>query len=109
MTEEEINQTTESKARKVARRILGHENTVLGLILIVLISIFAVLTKGGNLTQRNVLGVLVQSSVRGIAAMGQTFVILTGGIDLSQGSIALLTMAMAGEYMQGRVGIQPTA
>ena len=109
MTEEEKDQPTKSKAREVARRILGHENAVLGLILIVLIAVFAGLTKGGNLTQRNVLGVLVQSSVRGIAAMGQTFVILTGGIDLSQGSIALLTMAMAGEYMQGRAGLQPTA
>jgi len=109
MMEEERGNPNKSKAREIARRILGHENAVLGLILIVLISIFAVLTKGGNLTQRNMLGVLVQSSVRGIAAMGQTFVILTGGIDLSQGSIALLTMAMAGEYMQGRVGIQATA
>ena len=109
MTEEEKDQPTKSKARKVARHIISNENAVLGLILVVLVAIFAVLSKGMNLTQRNVLGVLVQSSVRGIAAMGQTFVILTGGIDLSQGSIALLTMAMAGEYMQGRVGLQPTA
>ena len=109
MTEEEKDQPTKSKARKVARHIISNENAVLGLILVVLVAIFAVLSKGMNLTQRNVLGVLVQSSVRGIAAMGQTFVILTGGIDLSQGSIALLTMAMAGEYMQGRVGLQPAA
>ena len=108
MTEEEMKQTTESKARKVARRIFRHENAVLGLILIVLIVVFAVLTKGLNLRQRNVVGILVQSSVRGIAAMGQTFVILTGGIDLSQGSIALLTMGMAATYMEGKVGNLPT-
>ena len=109
MTEEERDQPAKSKAREVARHIIGNENAVLGLILIILIAIFAGLTKGLNLTQRNVLGVLVQSSIRGIAAMGQTFVILTGGIDLSVGSLALLAMALAGEYMQGKVGLPPTA
>jgi ribose/xylose/arabinose/galactoside ABC-type transport system permease subunit len=108
MTEEE-RVKPESRARRIARRVMANENSVLGLILIVLIAIFAGLTSGLNLTQRNVLGVLVQSSVRGIAAMGQTFVILTGGIDLSVGSIALLTMGMAAMYMQGKVGYGPTA
>jgi ribose transport system permease protein len=108
MTEEE-RVKPKSRARQIARRIMANENSVLGLILIVLIAIFAGLTSGLNLTQRNVLGVLVQSSVRGIAAMGQTFVILTGGIDLSVGSIALLTMGMAAMYMQGKVGYGPTA
>jgi ribose transport system permease protein len=108
MTEEE-RVKPKSRARRIARRVMANENSVLGLILIVLIAIFAGLTSGLNLTQRNVLGVLVQSSVRGIAAMGQTFVILTGGIDLSVGSIALLTMGMAAMYMQGKVGYGPTA
>ncbi|MBN1862225.1 MAG: ABC transporter permease [Dehalococcoidales bacterium] len=109
MTEEERSQLTESKAKRIVRRIMANENSVLGLILIVLIAVFAGLTHGLNLTQRNVLGVLVQSSVRGIAAMGQTFVILTGGIDLSIGSIALLTMGLAATYMEGKVGHGPTA
>ncbi|MCK4795436.1 MAG: ABC transporter permease, partial [Desulfobacteraceae bacterium] len=102
MTEEERNQPTKSKARKVARHIVTNENAVLGLILVVLVAIFAFLTKGHIVTQRNVLGVLVQSSVRGIAAMGQTFVILTGGIDLSVGSVALLAMALSATFMQGK-------
>ena len=109
MTEEERNQPTKSKARKVARHIVTNENAVLGLILVVLVAIFAFLTKGHIVTQRNVLGVLVQSSVRGIAAMGQTFVILTGGIDLAVGSIALLAMALSATFMQGKLGPLPAA
>jgi len=96
-------------ARDIVRRIFRNENAVLGGILVVLIAIFAVLTKGHIVTRKNVLGVLVQSSIKGIGAMGQTFVILTGGIDLSVGSVALLTMALAATFMQGKVGYLPTA
>ena len=109
MTEIEVRaKSYKDTARDIARRIFRNENAVLGAILVVLIAIFAVLTKGHVITRKNVLGVLVQSSVRGIAAMGQTFVILTGGIDLSVGSVALLVMALAATFMQGKVGLQPT-
>jgi ribose transport system permease protein len=101
-------QPVKSKAREIAQHIIRNENAVLGLILVVLIVAFAVMTKGFVITRKNVLGVLVQSSVRGIAAMGQTFVILTGGIDLSIGSLALMTMALAGTFMRGKVGLLPT-
>ena len=40
------------------------------------------------LTQTNIFNILDQSVVIGIVAIGMTFVILTGGIDLSVGSVA---------------------
>ena len=54
--------------------------------LILLILILSVLTNG-LLTSSNMINVLSQSAVVGIAAIGATFVILTGGIDLSTGSV----------------------
>ena len=42
------------------------------------------------LTPRNIGNVLRQASINGILAIGQTFVILTGGIDLSVGSLLAL-------------------
>jgi len=42
------------------------------------------------LTRQNILNVLRQSSINGILAVGMTFVILTGGIDLSVGSVVAL-------------------
>ena len=108
MTEAERAKSYKDKAKDIARRIIRNENAALGLILVALVAVFTVLTKGHIVTQKNVLGVLVQSSVRGIAATGQTFVILTGGIDLSVGSVALLSMALAATFMQGKVGPLPT-
>ena len=43
------------------------------------------------LTERNVFNILDQSVVIGIVAVGMTFVILTGGIDLSVGAVFGLT------------------
>lgn len=47
------------------------------------------------LTTGNVLNVLRQISINGIIAIGMTFVIITGGIDLSVGSILALSAVTA--------------
>jgi len=44
----------------------------------------------------NIMNILVQSSLIGIIAVGQTFVILTGGIDLSVGSIVAFSSLSVG-------------
>ncbi len=48
------------------------------------------------LKTNNLLNLLDQSVVVGIVAIGMTFVILTGGIDLSVGSVAGLTGVILG-------------
>jgi ribose transport system permease protein len=54
--------------------------------LILLIVVLSAMTDG-LLTSSNLINVLSQSAVVAIAAIGATFVILTGGIDLSTGSV----------------------
>ncbi len=54
------------------------------------------------LTVSNLLNVLEQTSINAIVAVGMTFVIVSGGIDLSVGSIvALAGVALAGALQQG--------
>jgi ribose/xylose/arabinose/galactoside ABC-type transport system permease subunit len=53
----------------------------------VLLGIFAE-TASAFLTSGNVRNILVQTSVLGVVAVGETMVMLTGGIDLSVGAIA---------------------
>ncbi|WP_448954427.1 ABC transporter permease [Labrys neptuniae] len=52
------------------------------------------------LTRSNIFNILDQSVVIGIVAVGMTFVILTGGIDLSVGSVAGLTGIILGLAVQ---------
>lgn len=49
----------------------------------------------------NVRNILIQSSSVGIVAVGMTFVLLTGGIDLSVGAIMFLAAAVAGRLVVG--------
>jgi ribose transport system permease protein len=52
--------------------------------------------------------ILVQASVIALLAGGQTFVILTGGVDLAVGAITALAGAFAG-HMMIKLGINPYA
>lgn len=53
----------------------------------------------------NILNVIRQSSIYGIMAVGMTFVILTGGIDLSVGSILAISGAMAAGALKADAGV----
>ena len=52
------------------------------------------------LTTKNIMNVLRQISMNGILAVGMTFVILTGGIDLSVGSVVAITGVIVGNMME---------
>jgi ribose/xylose/arabinose/galactoside ABC-type transport system permease subunit len=54
------------------------------------------------LQPRNLSNVLRQASALGLVAIGQTFVILTHGIDLSVGSVATLANCVCATVMAGR-------
>ncbi len=74
----------------------------IGLLLIV--AIISIMSPS-FLTLNNLLNVLRQVSINALIAFGMTFVILTGGIDLSVGSILALTGAVSAGLMAG--GMDP--
>lgn len=88
-----------STTKNVARRIFRHENTILALVLIALLGILSYTTEGLLTTRRNLVNILFQSSVRGVASVGQAFVILSGGIDLSVAGIGLFSAIIGGTMM----------
>ena len=80
-----------SLAKTLTRRL---EVRMVGLAL--LIAIVLSFLSPFFLTRSNIFNVLDQSVVIGIVSVGMTFVILTGGIDLSVGSVAGLTGIILG-------------
>lgn len=77
-----------------ARHILKNYGIIIAF---VLICIMLSVTSPVFLTTTNIINVIRQTSIYGIMAVGMTFIILTGGIDLSIGSI----MAIAGAARAG--------
>lgn len=76
--------------------ILQRMGPLVGLILIVFI---LSMVNSDFLTVSNIFNVLRQVSINALIAYGMTFVILTGGIDLSVGSIIALSSAFAAGMM----------
>lgn len=66
--------------------------------LIALIVIFS-LASPNFLQFDNIVGILLATSVNGVLALGVTFVIITGGIDLSIGTVMTLSAVMTGVFV----------
>lgn len=85
-----------------SQSVLQKLGPLLGLILLVVI---ITIMSPNFLTVNNLMNVLRQVSINALIAFGMTFVILTGGIDLSVGSILALTGAVTAGLLAG--GMDP--
>lgn len=75
---------------------------LLGLVLLVVV---ITVLNNNFIAPSNIFNLLRQVSINGLIAFGMTFVILTGGIDLSVGSILALSSALTALMMTN--GIDP--
>ncbi len=66
-----------------------------GLIILLVLAVPLTLLSPDFLTSTNLLTVALQVSMIAITAIGMTFALITGGVDLSVGSVAALTGALA--------------
>jgi len=74
--------------------------TLLGLVMFILVMVVAMsIVSKVFLTSGNIINILRQVSLNGILAVGLTFVILTGGIDLSVGSLVAVTGVVVGSML----------
>ncbi|MFP4115187.1 MAG: multiple monosaccharide ABC transporter permease [Spirochaetota bacterium] len=70
--------------------------------------VFSVLTNGINFSARNIANLFMQNTYILILASGMVFVIITGNIDLSVGSICAFTGAIAAMLYNTGMGLMPT-
>ncbi|WP_123041954.1 ABC transporter permease [Cohnella candidum] len=66
--------------------------------LILLIIVFS-LASSSFFHFSNIVGILLSTAVTGVLALGSTFVIVTGGIDLSVGTVMTLSSVMTGVFI----------
>ena len=88
-TVDEVGSTRGRTARALMTTFVQRQGALVAL---VLVCVFAAARYPQFLNENNLLNVLRQNSMLGMVALGMTFVILTGGIDLSVGSL----LAVAG-------------
>lgn len=84
------------------REIILHGGPLIALILLIVYLSFAT---PFFLRTSNLVNVTRQSAITAIIGVGQTFVILTGGIDLSVGAVAAISASMAAVLMTQQISI----
>jgi len=85
-------------------RLAKGEIFTLAAILVGLMVVMAIVTHGATVTASNLRNILIQSSIRGVAAVGEAFVLLTAGIDVSVGGIAVF-VGVIGAVLMAQMGI----
>jgi len=71
-------------------------------IILIVVFVAASIASPVFLKERNILNVIRQASILGLVAIGQTYVILTGGIDLSVASVMALMSILSANMMEGK-------
>jgi inositol transport system permease protein len=81
----------------IGRKVLNKYGIILILLLLALIMGILI---PGFLSPSNLTGIMIQSSIYGIMALGMTFIIVSGGIDLAAGSIVALSGVICAGFGQ---------
>ncbi|MCA0757594.1 ABC transporter permease [Paenibacillus sp. N4] len=66
---------------------------------LVVLVVFFSLSSSNFFGFSNIVGILLSTAVIGVLALGSTFVIITGGIDLSVGTVMTLSAVMTGVFI----------
>jgi ribose transport system permease protein len=80
-------------------RLLGSA-TDITLVLILIVVIFSALNFSSFFSTQNFTQIFINASFLLVMAVGSTFVLITGGVDLSVGSVLVFSGVIAGEVMQ---------
>lgn len=89
------------------KKILPIANKYSAVLALFLITLYGILFVPNFLASTNITAIMFQYSIIGFLALGQLLVIITGGIDLSQGSFVALTSVVLATAMN-IVGIIPS-
>ena len=89
------------------KKLIGRLNIYRSVLILLVICVFATILSPSFLSVANLFNVFKQITVAGIVGCGMTFVILTGGIDLSVGSILGLAGVLASGILEstGNAGV----
>jgi ribose transport system permease protein len=96
-----VDEAVSTRGRVARARFVSIAQRHGALIALILVCLFAFARYETFLTQENLFNLLRQRSMVGLVALGMTFVILTGGIDLSVGAI-LAVAGVVAAYFAGQ-------
>ena len=83
---------------KAVRQLLQRREATTAVALLLVVLVFSVLNPL-YLSGANLVDIIDQATINGLLAIGITFVIITGGIDLSVGSSMAIVIVVVGQLL----------
>ena len=98
---------SEEVSTKRFARLLRLQALQIIIVLALILIVFSVASPNHFLTVFNIRGIVVNTSILAVLGVGMTFVIITGGIDLSVGSVLVFSgvVARQGHGRRRRAGL----
>jgi len=97
--------TAGAGAPRLLRAVLGRPSMGMLVILLLILVLFSALRPDTFLGTYNFRSIALSAAVIGVAAVGQTFVLTTGGIDLSIGSVLVFGTVVSAKVMDSMGGM----
>jgi ribose transport system permease protein len=97
--EPEIDETEAERPTPFWQRLVAGSSTPIGLILVALIVVFSVIDSSAFLDVANARNIATDAAVLLVLATGETFVIITAGVDLSVGAVLVFSGVVAAKAM----------
>ncbi|MFF4214408.1 ABC transporter permease [Streptomyces sp. NPDC001796] len=93
------------RTSRLAQSLLARPSMGMLVILLLMVVLFSVLRPDAFLGAYNFRSIALSAAVIGVAAVGQTYVLATGGIDLSVGSVLVFGTVVSAKVMGAMGGI----
>lgn len=91
-----MSSATATQSRPAGRRVSGAQHRLLAFASLIVLVVAFSLASSNFLQTSNILSILQATSVNGVLAVASTLVIITGGIDLSVGTLMTFCAVIAG-------------
>lgn len=95
----------ETKPKNIFKRLMQKRESAMFAVLVLIFAVMSVIKSDTFFTVENLFNITKQISIITIVAVGQTFVLMTGGIDLSVGYSLSLVGIMMAKFMS--IGVDP--
>ena len=102
-------QNTQTRLKRISKVFADIRPHLFLLAALAVLMVVMSLVAPNFLTKGNMMDILRVNSIKGIMSIGMTLVLLTGGIDLSVGSVFAFSGAVAASFVMGSYSDYPTS
>jgi len=98
---------TDTQKRPLIMNVLLSEKIGLIVALVMVLTVFTVLTGGNFISRNNIINILISSAIVGMVVIGECHLLITAHVDLSPGSVAAFSGVLVSLLLRSKIPLLP--